>query len=240
MSAAQDTAQDASFEAWLKTQPSVWRGNERHSEAAESISTGFALLDDVLPARGWGIGSVTELLVTRSGIGEFSLVLPALREVTAGGQWVALIGPPHIPYAPALVNASIDLGRLLVVDTDKDTDTLWAAEQVLRSGTFTGVVIWVERSSAQKQRRLQLAAERGNSWAIVYRPAAAQNEHSPVALRMVMSAEGQRVNLDIVKARGGQARSVEFDTREFDQSQGVDWPLGVVARGASFVRAVSR
>ena len=228
----------AALDAWLKTQPDVWRGNERHSDA-QSISTGFALLDDALPARGWAIGSVTELLITREGIGEFSLALPAIREVTASGQWIALIGAPHVPYAPALVNAGVDLARLLIVNTTRETDTLWAAEQILRTGTFTGVILWVHRSSAQKQRRLQLAAESGGTWAIVYRPAVARNEHSPVALRMVVTADAQHVRLDIIKARGGQARNVALNTCEFDQPQGVDWPLGVLTGGESLDRTIS-
>ena len=146
---------------------------------------------------------------------------------------------PHVPYAPALINAGIDLARLLIVNTTTDVDTLWAAEQILRAGTFTGVILWVHRSSARKQRRLQLAAEHGDTWAIAYRPAAARHEHSPVALRMVLSAEGQHVQLDIIKARGGQARHVALNAHEFDQPQGVDWPLGVLRDDGSLARPIS-
>lgn len=233
-------APGASLDSWLKTRPDIWRGNEQHHESVRSLSTGFALLDNALPARGWGIACITELLLARQGIGEFSLLLPALRAVTGEGQWAALVGPPHIPYAPALVNAGIDPARLLVVDTERSADTLWAAEQVLRAGTFTVVLVWTEHSNARTQRRLQLAAEHGDTCAIVYRPAAARNEHSPVALRMVMSAEDSHVNLDIIKARGGQVKNIVLDTSEFDQSQGVDWPLGAAARENLSVRVATR
>jgi len=70
----------AALDTLLKTQPALWRGRERYSASA-SIPTGFAALDSALPAQGWGIGGVTELLVEQQGIGELSLLLPALQQV---------------------------------------------------------------------------------------------------------------------------------------------------------------
>lgn len=140
-----------------------------------------------------------------------------------GKQWAALVNPPYLPYAPALVNAGINLERLLIINTDNDTDTLWATEQLLRAGIFAAVVSWVTRTTAQKQRRLQLAAELGKTWATVYRPASAQDQHSPAALRIVVS-QSQHMVLDIIKARGGKQQTVSINPNQFDQSQGVEWP----------------
>lgn len=214
---------DATLDALLKSEPGLWRGRDRYNDEA-SVPTGFAALDAVLPARGWSVGGITELLVHRHGIGETSLLLPALRDLTGNGQWAAFVNPPHVPYAPALANAGIRLERLLIVDTKTDADALWSAEQMLRASVFAAVVVWVERSSSQKQRRLQLAAETGATWGTVYRPARDAGEHSPVSLRMALEMQGRRLSLELLKVRGGNPGQVSIDPVEFDRPQGVEWP----------------
>ena len=213
----------ATLDTLLKTQPALWRGRDRYVNTA-SIPTGFAALDKALPARGWAVGGVTELLHDQHGIGELSLLLPAVRHVTDTG-WAALINPPYIPYAPAFSNAGIALDRLLIINSDEDINTLWATEQILRSGLFGAVVAWVHKSSAQRQRRLQLAAESGGSWATVYRPLRASTEHSPVATRICLSLQVNELTLDIIKVRAGSPQIVTIQPAEFDASQGAEWPI---------------
>ncbi|MBX2880551.1 MAG: translesion DNA synthesis-associated protein ImuA [Granulosicoccus sp.] len=226
----------AALDALLKSQPALWRGCDRYSEQA-SLPTGFAVLDNALPCGGWAPGGVTELLLDQHGIGEFSLLLPGLRDVTSTdsntlpkssqgqGRWAALINPPHIPYAPAFINAGVQLSRLLIIDSTDDTETLWASEQVLRSGLFGAVVTWTQRSNTRQQRRLQLAAESGKSWAIVYRPLHARREHSPVSTRICLEVTDQRLKLDIIKVRAGNPQTIYIEPEEFDASQGAEWPV---------------
>ena len=233
----------ATLDTLLKTQPALWRGRDRYVNTA-SIPTGFAALDKALPARGWAVGGVTELLHDQHGIGELSLLLPAVRHVTDTG-WAALVNPPYIPYAPAFSNAGIALDRLLIINSDDDINTLWATEQVLRSGLFGAVVAWVHKSNAQRQRRLQLAAESGGSWATVYRPLRASTEHSPVATRICLGLQAStpsaaclkqqsdqqrpvnlhELTLDIIKVRAGSPQIVTIQPAEFDASQGAEWPV---------------
>ena len=211
----------------LASEPAIWRGRA-YREAGEGVASGHAALDAALPARGWSRGSVTELLVGASGIGELSLLLPALRSLTAGGEWVAFVNPPHLPYAPALANAGLALDRLLVVESGGDAGTLWAAEQLLRAGSLAAVVSWVERSTPARQRRLQLAAESGRALAFVYRPLAASGEHSPVGARLALSLRAGRLAVDVVKVRGGRTGAVEIEPAAFDAAQGAEWPVPVV------------
>lgn len=212
------------LDALLKSQPALWRGRERYNDEA-SIPTGFASLDRALPAHGWCIGGVTEILASQQGIGELSLLLPALSRVTIDDQWAAFINPPYTPYAPALGNAGIRLDRLLIIDSRDDANTLWAAEQILRSGLFGSVVSWVERGTAQQLRRLQLAAETGKSWAVVYRPLRTEQEHSPVSARLRLDIENSQLSLKLFKVRGGNPQSLIIDPAEFDASQGAEWPV---------------
>ena len=230
---------NAALDALLKTQSALWRGRDQYNNDA-SIATGFSALDDALPGDGWSIGCLTELMCMQQGVGELSLLLPALQRITADNQWAALINPPHVPYAPALANAGIKLDHLLIIDCKDDADTLWACEQVLRAGVFAAVIGWVGRSTAPKQRRLQLAAEAGQAWATVYRPGNACKEHSPAAIRIAikatrqattqaagqtsMQANPQQLHLSVFKSRGKNPSDVVINPAEFDLSQGSEWP----------------
>jgi hypothetical protein len=59
---------------------------------APTLASGFPALDAELPGAGWPRGALTELLTTRAGIGELSLLQPALRQCAAQGP-VALVAP---------------------------------------------------------------------------------------------------------------------------------------------------
>jgi len=203
------------LESLLKSQAGVWRGSDRYNNT-NSVSTGFPTLDAALPSRGWANGCLTELLVGNHGIGEFSLLLPAIKQLTHQAQWVALIKPPFIPYAPALGNAGVKLQQMLVVNPPDDKSALWASEQCLRSGVFAGVITWVQRSTPQKQRRLQIAAETGGSTAIMYRPDTTGSEHSPAALRITLqqNPSAGQLMLNIIKVRNGKPQTVQLKLRQ--------------------------
>ncbi len=231
---------DPALEFLLKTERSLWRGRDQYYEP-NNLPTGFAALDKALPGGGWSTGCLTELLPKRKGIGELSLLLPALQALSNNNEWVAMIGPPHIPNAPALANAGIVLERLLIVDTDNDADTLWSTEQLLRSGTFSAVINWVEKSSSKQLRRLQLAAEQSECWAVTYRNARAVDEHSPAALRILLDTAQQYhdetvttgLQLDLIKVRGGATRQVIIKAHQFDTPQGTEWPVTKAGRSGT-------
>lgn len=84
------------LEALLKKQPTLRRGDEQYYDQP-IIKTGFIDLDKALPGGGWQTGTLTELLVERSGIGEFSLLLPALKSITNPLSVTALPQPPSQP-----------------------------------------------------------------------------------------------------------------------------------------------
>ena len=215
------------LEALLKKERNLWRGRDQYY-TRDILPTGHARLDTILPGGGWALGALTELIPDCEGIGEFSLLLPALRQITGNGQWAALINPPYIPYAPAMANAGLDLEHMLIVDTGNDADTLWSAEQLLRSGTFQAVIVWLTKANAGQLRRLQLAAESGGTWAVAYRHANAVSQHSPAALRIRLSPASSKdssgLKLQLIKVRGGAIHNLVIQGSEFDALQGVEWP----------------
>lgn len=194
----------------LLEHPRIWRAGSGHRSCRRALGTGFLALDRAL-AGGWPGASLNELLLEDWGIGEFRLLMPAIsrlsrRETTADGyRWLMLVNPPYLPYAPALAAAGIDLPRLLVTRCRRSLDVFWAMEQALHSGHCAAVVGWCDGADLNALRRLQLAAESGRSWAVLFRPARYRHQRSPAALRMhLCPATRHAISVDIFKHRGGR------------------------------------
>jgi hypothetical protein len=193
----------AALEEILQRHP-VWRGGAL-SGAVPAIPTGFDGLDRELPGGGWPAAGLTELLCGREGMGELQLLLPALARLSWAGQRIVWLAPPHLPYAPALAAAGVDLARLAVVRAPGRRDALWAAEQVLRSGSCRALLAWLPAGRYAELRRLAVAAEAGHAWAVLYRPLQAAYESSPASLRLTLQPAGDCLSVRILKRRGAPA-----------------------------------
>jgi hypothetical protein len=64
--------------------------------------------------------------------------------------------------------------------------------------------LWPDKLDDQASRRLQLAADKGGSWAIAFRPLAARAVPSAAALRISLEATSSGMCLRIFKNRGGR------------------------------------
>jgi cell division inhibitor SulA/protein ImuA len=201
---------DASSLDKLLESPRIWRARSQ-PRAEQGLSSGYEQFDRHLPGGGWPRAALTEILVEQYGIGELRLLMPALaglcaEEPGAGPVepgWIAWMAPPFQPYPPALQHRGIDLSRMLIVRPRNDSEVLWSAEQALSSGTCSAVLLWPKILDDQASRRLQLAAEKGASLAIAFRPLAARHEPSAAALRLELVAGRKGTRLTILKSRGG-------------------------------------
>ncbi|MBL8267701.1 translesion DNA synthesis-associated protein ImuA [Steroidobacter sp.] len=180
--------------------------NGREGPPLRVEPSGSAQLDAVLPGGGWQSGTVVELMPMQDGIGELRLLMPALARITHSERHVAMIAPPYIPFAPALLRHGLRLEHFWIIRAQNATDILWSAEQTLRCKSFGAVLAWPLTIRDREVRRLQLAAEAGSSIGFVYRPPSAAREASPAAvrLRLQTSADGL-LNIDVVKCRGARA-----------------------------------
>jgi len=201
----------------------LWRGDTRADVALPSEPTGHASLDALLPGGGWPRAALTELLVAQPGIGELSLLVPALARLSRRDAWIALVAPPCLPYAPALASAGIELSRLLVIRVHDGADRLWAMEQALASGACSAVLGWPTFIRERALRRLQLAAENGKALGF-YFSAGEATSSSLAALRLQLhpAAPARR----IVAALHADARVPASDT--------TDPPPGTRGRDATF------
>jgi hypothetical protein len=187
------------LERLLAGNPRLWRG--LHDARLPALSTGHAELDDALPGGGWPIGALTELVVPRWGIGELRLLLPALSALSRARRWLVWIAPPHMPYAPALLQAGINLRyALLIEDRKSPRDLLWSMEKLLRNPETGMVMVWPRVVPAGDLRRLQLAAEAGQTLGMLFHQHPI--ERTPAALRLQLNPAREGLGVNILRARG--------------------------------------
>src|SRR5215469_7559209 len=187
--------------ARLLEHPAIWRG--RSAAQRSGLPTGFAALDEYLPDGGWPRTGLIEILVSRFGSGELTLLMPALAALTraATARWCVWVAPPLVPFAPALVSCGVMLDRIAVVGGARP---LWAFEQALGSGACDAVLGWMRRPKLRDIRRLQLAAERGHTLGVLFRPRRAAREASAAVLRLAVEPLAAGVRLTVIKGRSAR------------------------------------
>jgi protein ImuA len=201
----------------LLQHPAIWRG--RSAARLRTLPTGFPALDEGLPGGGWPRAGLIELLPSCFGAGELSLLLPALAAVTRNpeARWCAWVAPPLQPFAPALAQCGVVLERVLVVQPPKkgagEKSALWAFEQTLRSGACDIVLAWLRSALPRQIRRLHLAAERGATLGVLFRPREAVRDSSPAALRVAVEPACRGTRITLLKSRGGARGVIELSSR---------------------------
>lgn len=182
--------------------PSLWRASQLARAGTRCIDTGHQALSAQLPGGGWPTGSLVDLLVQQPGIGEMRLLRPALAAVAK--RRIVLLQPPHPPQALALAALGVAPSQLIWLRASRTADALWAAEQVLRSGSCGALLCWQTQVRADSLRRLHLAAQCGETLFFMLRPLAAAQDASPAPLRLALRPQAGGIEIDFVKRRGPQ------------------------------------
>ena len=185
----------------------IWRGGRAAQSAGSALPTGFPVLDRQLPGGGWPNGALTEILTAVEGGGELQLVLPPLASLTAAGRRIVWLAPPHLPFAPALTAAGIDLRGVALVRTPRRRDVLWAAEQVLHARACHALLLWCHEARYAELRRLAVAADASQALVMLFRPLQATQMSSPAALRLVLASTADGLDVHILKCRGPRSEA---------------------------------
>jgi protein ImuA len=187
----------------------VWRCDTWARNSLQTCTSGHLALDAELPGGGWPTGELIDLLQPPAAQHEWRLLLPALRAAQRRGPLV-LVGAPHRPHLAALAAQGVAPDRLLWVDAAGTGERLWAAEQVLRSGTAGAVLLWLPQGRPEPLRRLHLAA-RGAATAganhagpllFALRPDATRQQASPAPLRLLLRSAAGGLQVQVFKRRG--------------------------------------
>jgi hypothetical protein len=154
-------------------------------------------------------------------------------------RWCAWVAPPLPPFAPALAQHGVSLERVLVVNPPKKVvkgklssgvgrpatrsppcalrasgggsqSEGWAFEQTLRSGACDIALAWLRSALPRQIRRLHLAAERGDTLGVLFRPREAARDSSPAVLRVAVEPTAPGARVTLLKSRGGARGSIEL------------------------------
>ena len=180
--------------------PSLWRASQLARSHTRCVDTGYPSLSKLLPDGGWPTGALVDLLVQQPGIGEVRLLAPALAQ--AANRKVALLQPPHTPQAIALAAMGVPPASALWLRANRTADALWAAEQVLRSGSCGALLFWQTHIRSDSLRRLHLAAQAGETLFFMMRPIATAQDPSPAPLRLGLRPKAGGLEIEFVKRQG--------------------------------------
>jgi cell division inhibitor SulA len=208
----------SSLDALLQT-AAVWRASESSRANQPAVASGFRALDEKLG--GWPIGALIELLAPYEGIHELSILLPALAKLSQDERWIVFLNPPHIPYAPALSRAGVNVARIVVVHARSGAEVLWSMEQCLRAGVCSAVLAWPGVLNEQAIRRAQLAAETGQTLAVYFPPCGIAAQPSPVPYRLRVEPDPEGIRVEILKRRGGGVGApIRLSLSSLEEAQG--------------------
>jgi protein ImuA len=188
-----------SLEQLLK-RDDIWVGSCKHMTAQPAVSTGYEALNHSLVGGGWPLGSLVE--VCQHGMqGEWQLFNPSFVEIPG---LIALVNPPAEPFSQALIQLGIDLERLVIIDI-KDKQQFIASFIELARASVGAVLAWQPDDSltyTELRKCVLAAADGGSGINALFRPAKAQQQSSPAALRLYIQLVPAGLEVTVFKQKG--------------------------------------
>lgn len=150
----------------LNKHPHIWRARDQ-KQSETKFSLGFACLDKALNG---GVASTGLVRISSlTGVGELSLFKQVICQHRTH-KLVVFINPPGLLQSPWLENLGLKAQQVLVVKTSAEQESLWAAEQCLKSTACHCVVLWSNAINQKEARRLQVAATHNDALCLLYTP----------------------------------------------------------------------
>jgi len=118
---------------------------------------------------------------------------------------VVLLNPPAIPFAQGLLQAGVDLERLLVVNAAAKADFVAAWGELARAASCERLLAWEPNRglSYTELRKCHLASAEGRGLYWLFRPLARLAQSSPAQLRLRLLQGAQSLSLELLKQKGG-------------------------------------
>lgn len=189
--------------------PMLWRASQLARPATPVLPTGFASLDPLLPGHGWPLGLMVQCQLPRPGIGELQLLRHALQQLQAPRP-VVLVNPPATPHIQCWANWQLHHLPLLWLQAPSPANALWATEQLLRHNLCSAVLCWAPVLPSAAQRKLNLAAQAGNSLFFLFQHGNSLSSRGTAPLRLALSPAPAGLSLRILKRSGPQVHSALF------------------------------
>jgi protein ImuA len=167
------------------------------TEDAVVFSCGAAAVDRLLPGGGLRHGMLVEWLAGASeaiGCGAATLGLLGAREACGEGGALVVIDRWQTFYPPAAAAWGIDLDRMIVIHPQNSRDELWAMVQALRSPAVAAMWATIDRLDSRSFRRLQLAAQAGQTLGVLMRPGSVREQPSWADVTLEVGNFGFRIS----------------------------------------------
>lgn len=177
----------------------TWLGHSGRFTSRKVVSTGYSELDEGLMNQGWPLNSLVEICQATMQA-EWQLCLPALQGMPG---LVVLLNPPATPFCQAFMQVGIDLERLVVVNAVEKSDFVASFIELARAGVGT-LLAWQpeDQLTYTELRKCSLATTEGTGLCIMFRPAEAQQQNSPAALRVFAQLVPDGLEITAFKQRG--------------------------------------
>ncbi len=187
----------------------VWRGASVPRARGAHVDTGYPVLNAALAEAGWPQGCLTEVCQQHAEGGcEWQLLLPVLQQV---GGYVVLLNPPALPFAQGMIQAGLDLNRVLVVQAQALKAFIQSFVELARTEVCDVLMAWQPRASLSytQLRKCALACSEGQHLSVLFRPASALKNSSPAALRLWVRWQPEQLQLRVMKQKGTLLKSHE-------------------------------
>jgi len=177
----------------------TWLGHSGRFANREAVATGYAQLDETLMNRGWPLKSLVEVCQSKMQV-EWQLFLPALQQMPG---LIVLLNPPAMPFCQALLQTKVDLDRLVIVQAKEKNDFIAAFIELARANVGS-LITWQpdDQLTYTELRKCALATIEGSSLCVMFRPAVAQQQHSPASLRVFAQLVADGLEVTAFKQRG--------------------------------------
>ena len=179
----------------------IWRGKHNHFSSGQAVATGHGNLDALLLHRGWPRGTLIEIC-QQPFQGEWQLFLPSLLSLDSG--LIVLLNPPTEPFSQALIQAGVDLDRLVVINAGEKSQFLRCFRELARTGNCAALLAWQPEAyfTYTELRKCLLAAADGKGLYTLFRPAPAQQQNSPASLRLFTQMIPSGLEITVFKQKG--------------------------------------
>lgn len=189
--------------------------------AGESLPFGIDEMDNRLAGNGLAIPALHELTAAGSSLNDdaaATLFTAGIAARSGSGTVLWIIARRDL-FAPALSQAGLPPSRLIYAECRRDEDALAVMEEGLRHGSLSAVVAELGRVAMPSTRRLQLAAEKSGTMALMLKrwrrsgedplaaPSAAATRWRigcvPSQTLAVQGIARPRWSIELVRQRGG-------------------------------------
>ncbi len=114
-------------------------------------------------------GKVTEIIVQDDNVSNIPMLMPLLAQLSKDDRWFVWIAPPVLLPKHLLIEAGVDLSKVILLNPDSKHSAFELAKQALSTGTSHSVISWPGYLSKTELSELESAAKSGESHGIIIR-----------------------------------------------------------------------